>query len=176
MPITFHLHLGPTFYRTLSNLEPVARAPAVSLEMRHILGGSQSTTINFKAEKWRSHKHHCCCTSHAARLADERFNDHFQWTNHNGRSDILWRNDNGAMAEWLVNSDTIRRSMIPSCRDAGASRPHWIGADTALPAAKYDAPPVIVLIKSRVERASRSSRVTIKTSPPSTQRAGQRCS
>ena len=34
--------------------------------------------------------------------------------NGDGNSDILWRNDNGAMAEWLMNGSTIAQSVTPT--------------------------------------------------------------
>ncbi len=34
--------------------------------------------------------------------------------NGDSNSDILWRNDNGTMAEWLMNGTTITQSVTPS--------------------------------------------------------------
>jgi hypothetical protein len=31
-----------------------------------------------------------------------------------GKSDILWRNDNGAMAEWLMNGSQVTASVTPA--------------------------------------------------------------
>jgi len=34
--------------------------------------------------------------------------------NGDGRSDILWRNDSGALAEWLMNGNTVISALAPS--------------------------------------------------------------
>ena len=34
--------------------------------------------------------------------------------NGDGQSDILWRNDNGAVAEWLLNGSTVVASVTPN--------------------------------------------------------------
>ncbi|MBV8791886.1 MAG: hypothetical protein JO237_07500 [Pseudolabrys sp.] len=34
--------------------------------------------------------------------------------NGDGSSDILWRNDSGAMAEWLMNGTTISQALTPT--------------------------------------------------------------
>jgi hypothetical protein len=34
--------------------------------------------------------------------------------NADGNSDILWRNDNGAMSEWLMNGSQVTASVAPS--------------------------------------------------------------
>jgi hypothetical protein len=31
-----------------------------------------------------------------------------------GNSDILWRNDNGSMAEWLLNGNVVTQSVTPT--------------------------------------------------------------
>ncbi len=41
--------------------------------------------------------------------------------NGDGNSDILWRNDNGALAEWLMNGTTIMQSVAPSSNGAAVS-------------------------------------------------------
>jgi serralysin len=38
--------------------------------------------------------------------------------NGDSSSDILWRNDNGSMAEWLMNGSTIMQSVTPSTGSA----------------------------------------------------------
>ncbi len=40
---------------------------------------------------------------------------------YDSNSDILWRNDNGTMAEWLMNGNTITQS-TPSSGAAGLAR------------------------------------------------------
>jgi hypothetical protein len=41
--------------------------------------------------------------------------------NGDGRSDLLWRNDNGAMSEWLMNGATIVSSTSPTSGGVAAS-------------------------------------------------------
>ena len=41
--------------------------------------------------------------------------------NGDDNSDILWRNDNGALAEWLMNGATIAQSMTPTSNGAQVS-------------------------------------------------------
>ena len=36
-------------------------------------------------------------------------------------SDVLWRNDNGAMAEWQMNGTTISQSLTPASNGTPAS-------------------------------------------------------
>jgi hypothetical protein len=40
--------------------------------------------------------------------------------NHDGNSDILWRNDSGAMSEWLMNGTAVMQSVVPSANGAPA--------------------------------------------------------
>jgi hypothetical protein len=39
----------------------------------------------------------------------------------NGNSDILWRNDNGALAEWLMNGNAITQTLTPTSNGAPVS-------------------------------------------------------
>ena len=41
--------------------------------------------------------------------------------NGDGNSDILWRNDNGTMAEWLMNGSQITQSLVPSSQGSPAA-------------------------------------------------------
>jgi ELWxxDGT repeat protein len=41
--------------------------------------------------------------------------------NGDGQSDILWRNDNGAVAEWLLNGTTVVSSVIPNVGGTAAT-------------------------------------------------------
>jgi ELWxxDGT repeat protein len=41
--------------------------------------------------------------------------------NGDGSSDILWRNDNGSMSEWLMNGTTISQSLTPTSNGAAVS-------------------------------------------------------
>ena len=41
--------------------------------------------------------------------------------NADGNSDILWRNNNGALAEWLMNGTTIASSFVPSSNGTAVS-------------------------------------------------------
>jgi hypothetical protein len=41
--------------------------------------------------------------------------------NGDGNSDILWRNDNGTMAEWLMNGSQISASLVPSSQGSPAA-------------------------------------------------------
>jgi hypothetical protein len=41
--------------------------------------------------------------------------------NGDGHSDILWRNDNGSMVEWLMNGTAIMQSMVPSSNGSAVS-------------------------------------------------------
>ena len=46
--------------------------------------------------------------------------------NGDSNSDILWRNDNGAMAEWLMNGNTIMQSVTPNLGGTAVSPdPTW---------------------------------------------------
>jgi ELWxxDGT repeat protein len=52
--------------------------------------------------------------------------------NGDGRSDILWRNDNGAMSEWLMNGTTIAQAITPSS-SGGAVSPNATWSTQAKP-------------------------------------------
>ncbi len=41
--------------------------------------------------------------------------------NDDGSSDILWRNDDGTLAEWLMNGTTISQSVTPTSNGTAAS-------------------------------------------------------
>ena len=41
--------------------------------------------------------------------------------NGDGNSDILWRNNNGTMAEWLLNGTSISQSVTPAAGGVPAS-------------------------------------------------------
>jgi serralysin len=41
--------------------------------------------------------------------------------NRDGSSDILWRNDNGALAEWLMNGTAVTQSLTPAFNGAAVS-------------------------------------------------------
>ncbi len=41
--------------------------------------------------------------------------------NADGKADLLWRNDNGALAEWAMNGATITQSITPSANGVSLS-------------------------------------------------------
>ena len=56
--------------------------------------------------------------------------------NGDSKTDVLWRNDNGALAEWLMNGNTVSQSLAPasngtSIRPDGSWRPQAMPTDFA---------------------------------------------
>ena len=51
--------------------------------------------------------------------------------NGDGKSDILWRNDNGAVAEWLLNGSAIMQSVTAPRWHSGVARRHLVDASKA---------------------------------------------